>query len=282
METLTERYERACTGAASPDCQALRARLERALYDDLNRLYAEGGAADHDTLVLALGAQDAPLAAFALRRLADRLAPEDEPLVLAALENPFPLVRRTATALLFQLQDPRGVRLARRAPPDDGSPGVVADVVPTADVLGAALPDGARFRHFPSGGGRAVFAVPGSPASVRDTYLGAEILAVDVAKARLTRPASPTADVLRAFLASGGERRVLRAAWRRQDRLRTWLDAVAAEEGTRDLAVVWIPGTTIAGVDVPRTLVAVYADDILETTVVALPTPRVLAATVAQ
>jgi hypothetical protein len=237
VEALTERYERECTDTSAPDCAALRLRLERALLDDLNRLYAEGGTADRDTLVLALRSQHAPLAAFALRRLADRLAPQDEPLVIEALENPFPLVRRTATALLFMLQDPRGVRLARRAAPDDGGPGVIADVAPTADVLGAPLPDGARFRFFPSGGGRAVFAVPGTPAAARDAYVGAEILSVPDARARLVRPAAPTPAVLRAFLASGGERRVLRAAWRRQDRLRAWLDAVAAEEGIRDLVV---------------------------------------------
>jgi hypothetical protein len=276
---LVERYRRECGGGrGGAACRTLRLRLERSLYDDLRALYAEGGEADRATLRIAAGAEYAPLAAFALRRLAPDLRPSEEPLVLAAVESPYPLVRRTAAPMLLQLRAPRRRRLLQRvytphgrSPYDDTDPGMLADEAPTFDRLGVPAYSGARFRYLPSGPERAFFTTSDPPASVVAFYAaGRPVLTVEEAERALAR--RPPAE--RGLVDAPAGRAVLKASWRRRVALRAWVAGLAAEEGVEQLRYVLFEADEPLGIRV----VAVFHDTILEATAIVVSTPWVTSA----
>lgn len=282
---LADRYRRECGGGArGVECTGLQAQLEHRLYDDLRQLYAAGGDADRDTLRIAAGAAYAPLAAFALRRLATGLRPDEESVVLAALESPCPLVRRVAASMLLQMSDPRHVRLLQRVyeprwTSAETSLGLLPDEPPTAARLGAPIYPGARYRYFPSGLGRAFFTTTDPPAAAIDFYArDTPALTARELDGLLARPPSIDPAALRRYLADGGSRRALKAAWRARDALRLWARDIAAQEGVEELRFVPLAPRVVLGSPVPGCLVAVFRDTVLDATAIVLPTPWVTTA----
>lgn len=113
----------------------------------LRFLAPPGKTLDAEVLRVALEAETPQLKAFALRHISGR-APQDLlPVVLAALDNPYAMVREAAMQVLHNTD----VRYDRYSDRHATRPQVrfpVADVAPDADALGGSLYPGATFRPF--------------------------------------------------------------------------------------------------------------------------------------
>jgi len=161
-EDLSEavaRFEKSCTGSTSRECKQLQWQIEAGLYGQLRSLVAATGRGlEGDVLRVALAADTPQLKAFALRRLPGNPPADLLPLVVAALDSPYAMVREAALNVLHQ--DARYARYGeRRLPPS--SPGYpVADEAPGAAALGGPVYPGARFRPFASNDQMALFSSP--------------------------------------------------------------------------------------------------------------------------
>ena len=168
-EEAQSKYEQTCKGAAAKTqpCKLLQWQLEYALYEDLQQVWQGGQLKLDDELLDAGAAADCPqLKSFALDRIRERgrLKPNEEPLVIAALNDPYPLARKSAYLLAGQLKDEKWSRMAiRRGRHEDESSNALdhaypqADEAPTAKDLGVPLPEGAQFQYFASDDQRAFF-----------------------------------------------------------------------------------------------------------------------------
>jgi hypothetical protein len=157
LAAMSARYEK-CAGAATPECKRLQWRLEAALYGELRAIVGSSGERlPPDVLRAALAADTPQLKAFALQRMPSPVPADLLPLVLAAIDSEYAMVREPALNLLGNT-DPKyrkyadgvtraGARNARRAAP----------VRPDAAALGGPVYPGASYRPFASTDEAALF-----------------------------------------------------------------------------------------------------------------------------
>lgn len=153
-----KKFDATCAGKKStPACDQLRWQLEYALYEDLIFLARTTGELDDAILRIGAAADVPQLKAFCLDRIHDRgLQAAEHPLVIAALNDPYPLVRASAQKMVGELPDEKHSRmLSREARSDRGDPattvfGLIGGSLPDAKKLGAQPYPGATYWYFAS------------------------------------------------------------------------------------------------------------------------------------
>lgn len=150
VDEVLARYEKSCGGASTPECKRLQWQLEADLYGKLRALVAATGQGlEGEVLRVALEADTPQLKAFALRRLQGNVPPDLLPIVVAAVDNPYAMVREAALDVLRQVDQQRYGRYGERQ--RRSSPSYpVADTAPDAAALGGPVYAGARFRPVAS------------------------------------------------------------------------------------------------------------------------------------
>jgi hypothetical protein len=157
LAEVSARYEK-CAGATTPECKRLQWRLEGALYGKLRAIVGYSGERiEGDVLRVALEADTPQLKAYALQRMPSPVLPDLLPLVLAAMDSQYAMVREPAMNLLRNT-DPKYNKYQDRATRSgDRSIPIVDPVQPDAAALGGPVYPGARFRPFASSDQVALF-----------------------------------------------------------------------------------------------------------------------------
>lgn len=175
-QAAMEKFDATCNGKKSPECDQLRWRLEYALYEDLVFLARTSGTLDDGLLRIGAAADVPQLKAFCLDRIHDRgLQKSEHALVIAALDDPYPLVRWAAQNMVGELPDEKYSRMLAREPSGAGGSGqgvlgLIAGTVPDAKKLGAPPYPGATYRFFASDRQTDFFTSPDSPEKVLAFY----------------------------------------------------------------------------------------------------------------
>jgi hypothetical protein len=157
LPELTARYEK-CAGATTPDCKRLQWQLETAFYGQLRAVIAATGERlEGDVLRVALEADSPQLKAFALQRMPSPVPADLLPLLVAALDSPYAMVREQALTLLGN-SDPKYNRYHDRATrAGDRQIPLVDPALPDAAALGGPVYGGAKFRPMASSDQFALF-----------------------------------------------------------------------------------------------------------------------------
>jgi hypothetical protein len=149
LAAVTARYEKECPGSRTPSCKRMQWQMEAALY---GMLRVNRAAFDAEILAVALAADVPRLQSYGLARSSDVKPFPSQllPRVVALLESPYAMVRRSALDVLAR-HDPKYERYAERSKDKArGQALLSADQAPAAARLGAPLYAGATYRAFAS------------------------------------------------------------------------------------------------------------------------------------
>jgi hypothetical protein len=279
---MLDSFAKRCSGVESADCLRQRARLERELYFVLREVKASGEELGAEVWRAALAARDPRLKALALDHLArEGVGPADEPLVLEAAESPFPGVRDAALGLVSRLSTP-AARLGERHHGasrglDPAQQLLEADAAPQAKDLGVGFYPGARYSFLASTSERALFVSHDPLDKVVAFYAkgGKRVLsaaAVTVRAEPTQQDAMRIAQEMQAAIMRGEDPQ---AAMARLTQTMggagtNWTEGIEGVEGVSDARYVAVEETTLGGKRMPSRVVAVYRDEILGGTVIAL------------
>jgi hypothetical protein len=173
-QAAIQKFDESCTGEKSPECDQLRWQLEYALYEDLLFLARTTGKVDDELLRIGAAADVPQLKALCLKLIFDRgLRPEEHPLVIRALNDPYPLVRAAARRMIHKLPEEHGRRLARQVDPDGSrvvAGGLIPGELPGATRLSATPYPGATYWFFASDRESDFFTTPDAPEKVLAFY----------------------------------------------------------------------------------------------------------------
>lgn len=293
LPAVAARYQAECTGGKrAATCDQLQGQLEASLYADLMTLYLSGAKVERSLLQVGAKARLPELAAFSLRRLEWDLTAADEPLVLAALDSPYPAVRAAALACARKSQNPRlsraGDRAAGRRSGGDAGLGLTPDPVPTAEQLGSPVYPGAKYVFLASDEAAAIFRTADPVDKVvafygkgKKAYSGAEMKAATEAR-RETAEAEEAAlekaaeeGDMAAMMAKAAEMMAAMnsgqdpaaamqdLATKEQARGFDWTEGVEGKEGITGARYVVVEEKGTAPKTVPTKVVAVWRDEVL-------------------
>jgi hypothetical protein len=264
------RYRQECNAAdQSPHCHALRHRVEYLYLDSLLTLRRAGQTLDPQLYRVAARAENPALAIVGLRGLMlvkGPIAAEDQQLITAAMDSPYPGVRHTV--MQFGGSIPGVTELSPRIVSD---PDAYADLTflddsrdaePDTAVIGSY--PGARYRYFASDATRHWFTTRDAPEKVIAflTRDGGEALTGDELKAK------GDAEAQQAYMkaAMSGD----------QDKIMEVMKQMATENGVdwaRMLDDVSDTGEIRFIKLAPNHVVAVFADNVLHATSIVAPEP---------
>ncbi len=281
LDEARQKFDAECAGSSTPDCKLLQWRLEYALYEDLREL-RRAGALDAELIEAAAMAESPQLQAFALDYMRERgLLPGEGDVVIAALNNPYPLVRESAQNLVGELPDERWSRmLARRADVRKtfAVEGLIAGVQPDATTLGAAAYPGATYWYFASGPAAGdFFTSPDSPDDVIEFYAqGGKPVLDGAALQQMVDSASHVGEqdptemmrLMQEALEAGKDPSTVVASLTAGAGATSvaWTEGIDGVEGVREPRYVVLEQSTLLGKPVPRRVVAVFQDDAMGAT----------------
>ena len=278
-EQAMQKYQADCPGQTTPECKRLQWLLEFALYEDLREL-ARANELDDELIRTGAAAETPQLKAFCLDRMLSRgLQPEDAPLVIAAFDDPYPLVRAVAHALARQLPDEKWARMLARdsGRSAEGAKGLTPGVAPDAGRLGAPLYPGATYWHFassPSFG--AFFTSPDDPEDVVAFYAkgGKPTLDAEELTARIEEARSAAQDPTRVMqlmqeaMEAGKDPQTvmssLTAGASGSDV--DWTEGIEGAEGAVAARYVVLAEEELFGRPVPSRVVAIFRDEAMDAT----------------
>jgi hypothetical protein len=170
LSDAVARYQKSCAGSATVECKRLQWQIEGGLYSKLRTLMAATGQGlEGEVLRISLEAETPQLKAFALRRMPQRASADLLPLVLAAFDSPYAMVREPALSVLRQT-DARYARYGDRHLANSNAAFPIADPVPDTTALGGPLYPGAKYRPFASNQEIALFSTADPPDKVLAFY----------------------------------------------------------------------------------------------------------------
>lgn len=267
----------------SPACRARREAAERLLLVHLRYLEAGGGRVDRTILREAAQATWPTLQRFGLQRLtAAGPAPADAALGEAALESPYPGVRRAGLALLATVDAARWQAVASREYGQvTGAPRVpvldlVPDARPDAAALRARLYPGSVYSFLASGPRRAVFLTADPPDRVvafyapgRPGYTRAELEAA----IRAAQQPDPAELMARATRGEDMRRLVaeMQGAALAAPNVAEWARGIEGQAGIEAPRYVPIEERPVVGKALPVRVVIVFADRALGKTALVFP-----------
>lgn len=273
-EDALRKYEAECAGGASPECKRLQWQLEFALYEDLRAL-ALLGPLDDELLRVGAAADCPQLKSFALERLFARgLRPEEHALVVAAFDDPYPLVRGIAHSLARQLPDEKWSRMLERdsGMPAHGVRGLIAGVVPDEASLGAPIYPGSTHWHFASSPEDGeFFTTPATPDEVvafyakrgRTALTAAELAARGEAAQSALRDPMRIASLMQQALEAGQDpQAVMSTLGAGAPALSVdWTDGIEGREGMIDPRYVVLAEQESLGAALPARVLVVVRDE---------------------
>lgn len=265
-----ERYRQECNAAdQSPHCRALRRRVEYLYLDSLLTLRRTGQTLDPQLYRVAARAENPALAIVGLRGLMvvkGPIAAEDQQLITAAMDSPYPGIRHTV--MRFGGNIPGVAELSPRIVSD---PDAYADLTflddsrdaePDPAVIGSY--PGARYRYFASAPTRYWFTTQDTP---------------DKVIAFLTRDGGEalTGDELKAKGAAEAQQAYMKAAMSGdQAKIMEVMKQMATENGV-DWAQMLDDVSDTGEIRfiklAPNHVVAVFADNVLHATSIVAPEP---------
>ncbi len=277
-----EKFDQTCAGKKSPDCDQLRWQLEYALYEDLLFLSQRPGKFDDEILRIGAAADVPQLKAFCLKRIGARgLKPDEHPLVIKALNDPYPLVRAAAWEMVGRLPGDKYRRmLARDAHSGRSSTGVlglIGGVVPDAKKLGAAPYPGATYWYFASDGESDFFTTPEPPEKVLAFYAkdGKKALTLAELKAKteaaLKAPQKDPMAIARMMQEAMAKGEDPRKIMERMSKGGTtpsvdWGRNIEKKDGVVNPRYVIVTENPFFGMSVPASVVVVFKDEIMGAT----------------
>jgi hypothetical protein len=281
-----ETFDKTCPGKKSPACDQLRWQLEYALYEDLVLLSHTTGKLDDEMLSIGAAADAPQLKAFCLERIRDRgLKIPEHPLVIKALNDPYPVVRQVAQRMAGQLPDKKFSRmLARKTDAGDSSGvlGLLGGVVPDAKTLGAAQYPGATYWYFASDRESDFFTTSDAPEKVLAFYAKGGKKALTLAEleakieaARKAPDENPmaAARMMQEAMAKGEDptKVMERLTKGGGDAKADWGKNIEKEDGVLNPGVsnpryVILAENPFFGMPVPSSVVAVFKDDLMGAT----------------
>jgi hypothetical protein len=265
-----ERYRQECNaGNQSQRCRALRRRVEYLYLDALLTLRRAGQKLDPQLYRVAAQAENPQLAVAGLRGLmlvAGPIAAEDQPLIVAGLDSPYPGVRDTVMQLGSRV--PGINELSPRIVSDPDAYAGLAflddsrDAEPDPAVIGSY--PGARFRYFASDPSRHWFTTQDAPAKVIAflTRDGGEALTGEELKQKTE------ADIQQAFMKaamSGDETKIKEVMEHMASQGSVdWARMLDDVSDTGEIRYIKLA---------PDRVVAVFADNVLHATSIVAPEP---------
>jgi hypothetical protein len=274
-----KKYEAECSGKATAECKRLQWQLEFALYVDMREL-ARRNALD-DELVRVGAAADSPqLKALSLDRMLGRgLQPEEQALVVAAFDDPYPRVRAVAQLLARQLPDEKWVRMTARdsGVRNDGLSGLIAGATLDEKRLGARFYPGAEHWYFASSPTYGeFFTTSDEPQKVIDFYAGddGEALSGEELTAKIEAAKSATqnpmlvAQKMQEALEAGEDPQKVMASLSAGAMVAAvdWTEGIDGSEGMIAPRYVVLAEEESLGQRVPARVVAVFRDDLMGAT----------------
>lgn len=279
-EAAMAKFDQTCAGKKTPACDQLRWQMGYALYEDMLFLGHTTGTLD-DEMVRIGAASDVPqLKAFCLDRIRNRgLQPAEHPLVIAALDDPYPLVRESAQKMVGQLPDEKYSRMLSREPSSSGGrlegvQGLIAGVSPDAKKLTAAPYPGARYWYFASDRDVDFFTTQDAPEKVLASYAkgGKKALTAAELKAKVkaamdapSKDPMAMARMMQEAMAKGGDpqKAMQDMAMGGENGNIDWTKDVEGEDGVVKPRYVILTETKFFGMAIPVSVVAVFKDEIM-------------------
>ncbi len=285
-DEIVARFAGQCRGkAVAPTCKTLLADLERVLLYDIELLENAGERVEPDVLRLALSRHNPMLKAKALTLLAQAgLSADDEGLVAEALSSPYLGVRKAALAGAQALRGSRlarfGIRdyekvFGRRAEHDFL---YELDVAPSADSLGAPLYAGATYFPLASGPKCAFFTTTDAPEKVIARLgAGKPALMAEGLAMRLKTAETPPDPATIIQMMRGKEPAQLKEQMQKlaegSARPEDWT-RFEDKEGVETPRYVVVAEADFFGRKLPKRVVAVFRDTILDRTAIVYSLPE--------
>jgi hypothetical protein len=264
------RYRQECNAAdQSPRCRALRHRVEYLYLDSLLTLRRAGKTLDPQLYRVAARAENPALAIVGLRGLMlvkGLIAAEDQQLITAAMDSPYPGVRHTV--MQFGARVPGVAELSPRIVSDPDAYAGLAflddslDAEPDPAVIGSY--PGARFRYFASDATRHWFTTRDAPEKVIAflTRSGGEALTGDELKAKGEAEAQQA--YMKAAM-SGDQAKIMEVM--KQMAVENGVDWAQMLDDVSDTGEIRFIKLA------PNHVVAVFADNVLHATSIVAPEP---------
>lgn len=290
-DAIIARFEKECSaGATSAPCKVLQQQVEQILFQDLVTLQSIGAAVNPEVYRLTARSDNPVLQALALRGLTRQGYDDarDGAILQSALESHVPAVRLAGLHAASEVGNQQILRLRARAYQEHdaesydtnevGVPGtLLADKVPDAKALGAAIYPGAEYRFFASGGELAFFTTADSPEQViafytknlkdKKTYTKRDLQTMEN-----TEP-NPNA-MMEMIMKGGGENfeEQMKKAMEGGSGY-DWGKNIEGRQGVDNPRYIILDEGNMMGKRIPSKIVVLFKDQILGVTAIVFPRP---------